>query len=48
VLGDPELRARLAAAALEAVERIYDWDVAAERTEAVYRSAVAERAGAAR
>jgi len=43
VLGDPELRARLSAAALDAVERIYSWDVAAERTEAVYLAALRER-----
>ena len=48
MLGDPALRERLADAALDAVERIYSWDVAAERHEAVYRRAVAEHAGGAR
>ena len=38
ILGDPALQERLAAAALDAVDRIYSWDVAAERHEAVYRA----------
>ena len=45
ILGDPALQQRLASAALDAVERIYSWDVAAERHEAVYRQAAAEHAG---
>ncbi len=48
ILGDPALQQRLASAALDAVERIYSWDVAAERHEAVYRRAAAEHAGGAR
>ena len=40
ILGDPALRRQFSEAALDTVARVYDWDVAAERTEAVYRQAL--------
>jgi glycosyltransferase involved in cell wall biosynthesis len=37
LLADDALRARMGAAAVERARRLFDWDLAAERFEAVYR-----------